>query len=240
MPRNEAAALAELGQLHDDGDAAATYFLGRAYQLARGVEVDHRRAVGYFEQAARAGFPPAKAALAECLDFGIGARTDTVRAMVLLREAADAGDENAQHRLLIRSTALQPVHAAKENRDEPPPPVATKALLAEAQARENDLAARLAASERALADERRALAEANHALQNEREEHQAALRSVRERLVLAQEQLDEERQTSVRERQSIERERRAHAHFVKDLCQQAKAQLRRVQDEETRLMLASE
>lgn len=81
------------------GDADASFNLGQAYRLGKGVPIDLARAQRYLEQAARKGHVDAATTLGVLL-FQNGNRAGAMR---WLKKAAEAGEERA---MLLYGTAL--------------------------------------------------------------------------------------------------------------------------------------
>jgi cell division septation protein DedD len=94
-----AAAIAIWRPLAEKGDADASFNLGQAYRLGRGVAVDLAKAQAWLERAARSGHLDAQTTLGLLL-FDSGSRD---AAMQWLKKAAERGEPRA---MLVYGTAL--------------------------------------------------------------------------------------------------------------------------------------
>jgi len=93
---SEARPIDQLRAAATGGDPEAQSELAFAYQAGRGVPVDQAAAVEWHSKAAAQGVIASQAALGRCLLKGIGTRPQPIRGAYLLREAALAGEPNAQ------------------------------------------------------------------------------------------------------------------------------------------------
>jgi hypothetical protein len=93
----------------DSNDAAAMTLLGELFAQGLGVRIDEKRAVEWYELAARRGDGNARFALAMMLLRGRGVERDPVRAEALMREAAAA-----RHPLACFNLALVKLNAGSE------------------------------------------------------------------------------------------------------------------------------
>lgn len=96
--RDETAA-ARFRQAADEGHAAASYELGRAYAEGRGVPQDLEAGAKWINTAADRGDPRAQYLLGTAFYTGNGVAQDRTRAAVYLGEAAVQGHAEAQHLL---------------------------------------------------------------------------------------------------------------------------------------------
>ena len=94
-----AASLAQVEKRAAKGDAQSQYLLGRVYQKGDVVRQDHRKAAGYFVQAAEQGHAEAEYQLACCYYAGLGVEQDKVKGRMHLIAAADHGSAEAQYHL---------------------------------------------------------------------------------------------------------------------------------------------
>jgi len=95
----DARAIEQLMTAAEAGDRQAQSELAFAYQTGRGVPADQAAGVEWHSKAAEQGVMASKAALGRCLLKGVGTRAQPIRAASVLREAALAGEPNAQAQL---------------------------------------------------------------------------------------------------------------------------------------------
>jgi TPR repeat protein len=96
---SSAASLAQVEKRAAGGDAQSQYLLGLVYQKGDIVRQDHRKAAGYFSQAAEQGHADARYQLACCYFAGAGVEQDNAKARSLLTSSADGGSVEAQYHL---------------------------------------------------------------------------------------------------------------------------------------------
>jgi len=87
--------LAELRTKADQGDAAAQFALGAAYDAGREVKRDQREAAAWYRKAAEQGFAAAQNSLGSLYQFGEGAPQDNAEAVRWYQKAADQGYSEA-------------------------------------------------------------------------------------------------------------------------------------------------
>ena len=107
--RSDARAIDQLMRAAEAGDPEAQSELAFAYQTGRGVPADQEAGVEWHSKAAKQGVMASKAALGRCLLKGAGTKSQPIRAASVLREAALAGEPNAQALLgsaSVRSKAV--------------------------------------------------------------------------------------------------------------------------------------
>jgi hypothetical protein len=83
----------------DAGDREAAFTLGQIYRLGRGVPVDPRRAVTFYQRAAEAGHTLAQSNLAGLLYFSDAPIRNRPQAIAWWNMAVQAGDPRAQYML---------------------------------------------------------------------------------------------------------------------------------------------
>ncbi len=83
------------------GDARASFYMGRLYRNGIGVAADARRAFGLIEAAALQGHPAAMFILSNMLAAGEGAAQDEARARHWLEAAADLDHPEALQQLAL-------------------------------------------------------------------------------------------------------------------------------------------
>src|SRR5580704_6301579 len=78
------------------GDAAAEFFLGRAYFQGKGVAQDYGKAAELFRRAAEQGNAPAQNDLAVMFESGLGVEQNLPEAFNWFTKSAEQGDPNGQ------------------------------------------------------------------------------------------------------------------------------------------------
>ena len=81
------------------GDAAAEYFLGRAYFLGKDVAQDYSKAAELFRKAAEQGNAQAQNDLGAMFENGLGVERDLTEAVNWFTRSAEQGDANGQFNL---------------------------------------------------------------------------------------------------------------------------------------------
>ncbi len=94
---NYPAALKELRQLADNGDAKAQALLGEIYDSGKGVPQNHTEAASWYRKAAEQGNAGAQTALGVMYDNGIGVPQDSKEAVSWYHKAAEHGSSEAQY-----------------------------------------------------------------------------------------------------------------------------------------------
>ena len=93
------AAYPELLSLSEEGNAVATYYLGRMYKEGLGVTADTAKAIRYFELSDKGQNPDATVELGRMAMDGEGTVQNTELGIQYLKKAAYAGSENALYEL---------------------------------------------------------------------------------------------------------------------------------------------
>ncbi len=83
--------LEELRTKADQGDPAAQFALGAAYDAGRGVKGDQREAAAWYRKAAEQGYAAAQNSLGSLYQFGEGTPQDNAEAVRWYQKAADQG-----------------------------------------------------------------------------------------------------------------------------------------------------
>src|SRR5271165_2262852 len=78
------------------GDAAAEYFMGRAYFLGKDVAQDYSKAAELFRKAAEQGNAPAQNDLGVMFESGLGVEQDPTQAVYWFTRSAEQGDASGQ------------------------------------------------------------------------------------------------------------------------------------------------
>lgn len=95
LARNAGAAAKHYQRAHENGNARATFELGRCYRDSLGVSADVTTAIRLIRQAADAGIPAAQRAMADAYAAGYGVGQDNVAAVGWLMLAAQNGNRDA-------------------------------------------------------------------------------------------------------------------------------------------------
>lgn len=96
---NDALAVEDYRQAAQAGDITSQYYLGRAYELGKGIPRDYAQAMAWYTQSATRGDSVASdgmVGLASLYEHGEGVPTDLTHAKALYEQAAQLGNANAQ------------------------------------------------------------------------------------------------------------------------------------------------
>lgn len=85
----------------EQGDAEAQYNLAVAYDMGDGIDVDHAKAVFWYQKSADQGYKDAMFNLAVSYDDGEGVEEDNELAVFWYTKAAEKGDADAQNNLAV-------------------------------------------------------------------------------------------------------------------------------------------
>lgn len=85
----------------EKGDAEAQYYLGIAYDSGDGVDLDHEKAVYWYQKSADQGNTDAMFSLAVSYDDGEGVEMDDEMAIYWYTKAAELGESNAQNNVAV-------------------------------------------------------------------------------------------------------------------------------------------